>query len=348
MGNFVSHPILENRELLKRSKIVSAAEAVGLIRDGDTVAVGGFVGIGMPETLLKALGRRFLQGIAGHPAGTPQQLTLVYGAGQGDGKEQGLVHISHAGLLKRIIAGHYGISPALQRLAMSGLVEAYNLPLGVMSQLFRDIAAGKPGQISTVGLGTFVDPLNGGGKVNARTTEDLVERIHLRGQDYLFYHTFPIHVAILRGTTADTDGNITLEREALSLDTQALAMAAHNSGGIVIVQVERIAERGTLNPRQVKIPGVLVDCVVVAEQPEEHRQSVIETYNPAYASELRVPLSSIPPLPMDERKIIARRAAFELMPNSVVNLGIGMPEGVARVAAEEGIFDLITLTAEPD
>ena len=331
----------------KRSKVVSAAEAVRHIKDGDTLATCGFVGIGFAENIAIAIEQRFLGNDPESPAGSPRNLTLTYAAGQGDGKERGLNHLGHEGLVARVIGGHWGLAPKLQKLAVTDKIEAYNLPQGVISQLFRDIAAGKPGQLSRIGLGTFVDPRHGGGKINASTKKDLVELQEIDGKEYLFYRTFPINVGIIRGTTADPDGNITMEKEALTLEGLSVATAAHNSGGIVIVQVKRVAERGTLNPRQVKIPGILVDFVVVVEKPEYQMQTFAELYNPAYSGEIRVPMSSIPKMELSERKIIARRAAMELEPDSIVNLGIGMPEGVSSVAAEEGVVDLMTLTAEP-
>jgi propionate CoA-transferase len=331
----------------RRSKIVSASDAVRHICDGDTVATGGFVGIGFAENIAIALEQRFLGHDAQSPANTPHDLTLVYAAGQGDGKELGLNHLGHEGLIARAIGGHWGLEPRLQDLAVNNRIEAYNLPQGVITHLFREIAAGRPGLLTHVGVGTFVDPRYGGGRINALTTKDIVELMVIDGKEYLFYRSFPIHVAIIRGTTADPDGNVTMEREALTLDALSIAMAAHNSGGITIVQVERIAARGSLDSRQVKIPGILIDLIVVAEKPEYHMQTFIELYNPAFSGEIRVPASSIASMELSARKVIARRAALELRANDIVNLGIGMPEGVASIAAEEGIIDLMTLTAEP-
>ena len=320
--------------------VVSAREAVEVIRDRDTVCISGFVGVGTPDELLIALEERFLE------TGHPKDLTLVFAAAPGDGKDKGLNRLAHDGLVKRGIGGHWSLVPRLAAMAMEGRIEAYNLPLGCVSQLYREIAGGKPGMFSKVGLGTFVDPRQQGGRINDITTEDLVEVQTIGGEEWLFYKAFPIHVALLRGTTADTMGNVTQEREALKLDATAQAMAAHNSDGVVIVQVERMATHGSLIPKRVMIPGALVDGLVLS-RPENHHQTYATPYNHAFSGELRQPLDALAALPLNERKIIARRAAFELPIGGVVNLGIGMPEGVASVAAEEGILDCVTLTAEP-
>jgi len=324
----------------RRRKVIKPEAAAALIVDGDTLAVGGFVGISVPEELLIALAKRF-----GETRG-PRNLTVVFAAGQGDGGARGLNRLAHEGLVRRAIGAHWGLVPALGALALDGRIEAYCLPQGVVSHLYRETAAGRPGVITRVGLGTFVDPRIEGGRMNAVSTEEVVRVVELDGDEYLFYPCRPLDVAFLRGTTADEEGNVTMEREAATLDSLSIAQATKNSGGIVIVQVERVTTRHVLPPRDVRIPGIFVDGVVVAGDSASHMQTFAEAYNPAYVGERRVEVNPTGATALDARKVIARRAAMLLKINAVVNLGIGIPEGIATVAAEEGILDLVTLTVE--
>jgi propionate CoA-transferase len=324
----------------RRTKVITPEAAARLIVDGDTVAVGGFVGLAVPEELLIALAKRFGE------TGAPRDLTLVFAAGQGDGGARGLNRLAREGLIRRAIGAHWGLVPAMGALALDGRIEAYCLPLGVLSHLYRETAAGRPGLVTRVGLGTFVDPRIEGGRMNAASMEEVVRVMDLDGEEYLFYPCRPIDVALVRGTTADEEGNVTMEREAATLDSLSIAQATKNSGGIVIVQVERVTTHHVPAPREVRIPGILVDGIVVAGSGAVHMQTYAEDFNPAYTGEAGVAAEATVATALDARKVIARRAAMLLKINSVVNLGIGIPEGIATVASEEGILDLITLTVE--
>ncbi len=324
-------------------EILTAQQAVALIGDGDSVLFGGFIGSVVPEELEVALGARFRREQA------PENITVIYAAGQGDGKSRALNHIAQEGLVGKVIGGHWGLVPGLQKLAIENRIQAYNLPQGVISHLCRDISAGKPGSLTKVGLGTFVDPRVEGGRVNKVTTEDIVEVVDFRGEEYLFYKKFPLDFALLRGTTADEDGNITMQDEALTICNQVAAAACHNSGGKVIVQVKEIVARGKLTPQMVKIPGIYVDVVVVNSDPQLHMQTYDAYMDPRKV--MQAPGSfalSAEELqrPLDARRIIARRAAMELKSDSIVNFGIGAAEDVVNVACLEGIDSVYTATIE--
>lgn len=324
---------------MKKVRVITAEEAALMVQDGDTITTGGFVSCACPEALSTALEKRFLE------TGHPRDLTLFFAAGQGHRDGTGGDHFGYEGLVKRVVGGHWDRAPKLGELALNNKIEAYNLPQGVITHMYRDIAAHNIGTITHVGLNTFVDPRNGGGKLNERTKEDLVKLINIEGEERLLYKGFPIDVCFIRGSYADEYGNVTVHREIGPLDVTAQCQATKNSGGKVIVQVEKIVQGGSLDPKLVKIPGIYVDAIVVGSV-EDNMQCLGMPYDGALTGEFRIPVDAIPPIPMDAKKILARRAAMELPQDAIVNLGTGAPEKIANVAAEEGISDKMTLTVE--
>lgn len=321
-------------------KVISAKDAAGLVQDGWTIAATGFGGFGHPEAITAAVEARFLE------EGRPRNVSLLFGASSGDRKARGMSHFGNEGMVKRVIAAGWRGSPRLGALAVENKIEAYAWPQGVIAQLFRATAAGQPGLLTAIGLHTFIDPRHGGGRLNARTSEALVELVNMRGREWLFYPAQPVHCALVRGTTADEDGNITSEDEAFHQDMLAIAQAARNSGGVVIAQVKRIAIAGSLNPNLVRVPAMLVDYVVVSP-PEHHWVSFGEQDNAAYTGAFREADPAWASMPLDASKVIQRRAFLELKEHAhpVVNLGMGIPAGIGNVAHEEGKSD-ITLTLE--
>ena len=319
---------------------IAGHEVASLIKDNATLYTCGFGLAGFPEEVAIRLKESFLT------TGHPRNLTLYFGASIGNTKDRGLHHFAQEGMFKRMVGGHFGVcGPELGQLIRDNKLEVYNFPQGVMAGMARNIAAHRPGMITKVGLGTYVDPRLEGGKITSRATEDLVKVIELDGEEWLYYKAPKVDVALIRGSVADENGNLTLDREGMILETISLAQAAKNCGGIVIAQVEQIVKAGTLHPKQVKVPGICIDYLVVAK-PENHLQTMGTYYNRAFAGDVKIPVDSLVPLKLDERKIIARRAALELTPGAVVNIGIGMPEGTAAVAAEEKVDHLLKLTTE--
>lgn len=325
------------------SKLVSADYAASLVKSGMSLGMGGFVGFGTPEELLIALEKRYTE------SGEPKDLTVFHGAGIGDGSTRGMNHMGHDGLIKRLICAHVGLAPMLGKLCMENKVECFILPQGVCSHILRATAGKKPGLITHVGLKTYADPRVEGCKGNEAAREsghEVVELVNLSGKDYLFYKSVPLDICFIRGTYADEAGNVTMSKEALHGDQLEMAMATKNSGGIVIVQVEKMVQKGTLSVRDIKIPGFMVDYVVEAK-PENHYQSFMDNdFHPEMVGDIYVPLSSIEPMPLNPRKVCGRRGAMLLKKGAVVNLGIGVAEAIAAVAGEEGCSDQITLSIE--
>lgn len=324
------------------AKFISAREAARLIPDGATVGLAGMGLAGWAEEVGCAIRDSFKE--TGHPC----DLNLKQGSAMGDWKERGVTRLGEAGpgLITRWSGAHVGSAFTLRDLAVENKLQCHCLPQGVIVNLWREIAAGRPGLLTKVGLGTFVDPRIEGGKMNSCTTDELVELVEFRGEEYLFYKSFPLNVALLRGTTADENGNISFEHEGFINEGLAVATAAKNSGGIVIVQVEYLTKKGTMNPKDVKIPGILVDYVVVATTKDACWQTEGTYYEPAFSGQIKKPLDAIEPLNFDERKVICRRCAMEMRKGDVLNLGVGIPADIAKVVAEEGYINDVTMSTE--
>lgn len=345
-----------------QNKVVSAKDAVSLISNGDTICVSGFVGQGSPDKILEAIGNRY------DDNGSPCDLTLLFGGGPGDWNDRGLNYLArhtdshNRPLLRQCIGSHYGQVPKIANMVKSNVIAAWALPLGSISRMIRSQVTHSPGHITTVGIGTYVDPDSTGGAINDAAKQSSLQRelvtklsvtynpessVH---HDYLLYKALPIQVAIIRATTADSLGNLSLEEESLLCDQRIIAAAAKNSGGIVLAQVKRLASDHTIPTRQVAIPGAMVDCVVVVNDSEQdfyHPMSYENRFDPVLSSVIRSPGNIVKRMDLNIRKVIARRASFALKPGKIVNLGIGLPEGVASVANEEGMLHYITLTTEP-
>ncbi len=331
-------------EMVFMVKVISTKEAADLVKDNDVLATSGFASLGVPEALLRSLEEKFLV------EESPKNLTLMFAAGQGDGKSKGLNHLAHEGLVGKIIGGHFNLAPMLGELIRENKVYAYNLPQGIMCNLFRDIASKKTATISKVGLNTFVDPRVEGGKANSITKEnkeDIVEVIKILDEENLLYKCPSIDVAFIRGTYADEKGNISMNHEATFSEATCIAQAVKNCGGIVIVQVDKVVKAGTLDPRTIKIPGIYVSYIVEAKNKEEQAQVLGYNDDLSLTGDIKVIAGSLEPLELNARKIIGRRAAMELAEGSIVNIGIGVPEAISNVANEEGIADSIVLTVEP-
>ncbi|NLK71463.1 MAG: acyl CoA:acetate/3-ketoacid CoA transferase [Clostridiales bacterium] len=321
------------------AKLITAKEAAELIRDNSTLASSSSGLAGWAEEIALEIEKRYAE------TGHPKNITLYQACGTGDWKERGASRLAHEGLVTKLVTSHVGSSPRLQKLVEENKVEFHMFPQGVLLHLARAMASKKSGYFTKVGLGTFVDPRLGGGKITPCTKDERVQLIEINNEEYLFYRSVPVDVALICGSVGDENGNLTTHKQAMQLEALHLAMAVKNRGGIVIAQVENYVKANTLHPQQVIIPGILVDYIVVA-RPENHMQTHETQFSPVFAGDIKIPLRSIDPMPLDERKIIARRAAMELKLNSIINLGIGMPDGVAKVAAEEGIIDYLKLTTE--
>lgn len=319
-------------------KFMTADQAALLVPDEAHLALlGSGGGVLEPDLVYEALEKRFLA------HGAPRRLTVTAACGFGDKGCGGISRFAHEGMTRRFIGAHWAWSPQMQKLALENRIEAYNLPQGVLVTNYRELAARRIGLITKTGLHTFVDPRLGGGQVNSSTKKPLVELIRLQGEDWLHYQLPPVDVAIIRGSLADEDGNISVRNEAANGELLPMAQAAKNNGGIVICQVKQVVRKGSLCAREVAVPSIFVDAVVVSPGQWQSRGG---EYEPAFTGQEH-PLRQMPmPMPFGIRKVIARRAAMELHKGNIVNVGVGISDGVASVAAEQGLLDAVTMTVE--
>ena len=329
---------------MPEGKIVSLADAAALIQDGATVTVSSSSGLGCPDALLEAIGARFTA------TGHPRDLTTIHPIAAGDMYGiAGIDHLAQSGLLRRVIAGSYPSgpstmpSPKIWQMIDSEEIEAYNLPSGILFHMHREAAAGRPGVLTTVGLDTVVDPRQQGGRMNRRTVEELVRVVEFDDREWLYYRAIPVDVAIIRATSADEQGNLTMEHEGAYLGALDQALAARNAGGLVIAQVERVVEARSLPAQAVRVPGILVDYVAAAPG---QLQTTGTRYDPAISGAVRRPPSHFSLVEWGPEKAIARRAALELRYGDAVNLGFGISALVPRILLEEGLADAVTWVIE--
>lgn len=328
---------------MKRPVFVSAAEAAEMITDGSTVCTIGMTLVSASETILKAIEARFLE------TGSPNGLTLVHSCGQSD-RDRGIQHFAHEKMLHRIIGGHWGLQPRMMKLIAGNKILAYCFPQGQFAQLYRSMAGGEPGKISKVGLGTFIDPRLGGGKMNEITKDapDLVDVLTIDGEEYMRYKPIPLDYCIIRGTYVDENGNLTTDEEAMKLEVLSAVFACKKFGGKVIAQAKYKVAAGQLHCKNVTVPGVFIDAVVMCDDPEnDHRQTHSFAFDPAYCGDIKVPVEASEMLPLTVRKVIGRRALMELTENDILNVGTGIPNDVVGpILTEEGVQDDVTITVE--
>lgn len=328
---------------MRKPKFMSSCEAAGMIEDGSTIATIGMTLVSASESILKAIETRFLK------TGSPRNLTLVHSCGQSD-RDRGIQHFAHDGMLGKIIGGHWGLQPRIMEMISENKILAYCLPQGQFAQLYRSMAGGEPGKITKVGMGTFVDPRLGGGKMNdiTRDAPEIIDVLNIGGEEYLRYKPIPLDYVVIRGTKVDELGNLSTEEECMQLEVLSAVLAAKKYGGKVIAQAKQLVKAGSIHPKRVTVPGIFIDAVVICDNPEEdHRMTHSFFLDPAYCGDYKEPDTLAVPLPMDMRKAIGRRASMEIHRDDILNVGTGIPnDTIGSIISEEDVSDDVTLTVE--